>query len=241
MSVVMGIAPDHVRSWFAPQASRPMGVGLPEHPFVWAHSSLKVAPLVAALRRSADGPPRSSPASTAELGTGKLDELLALGTGSGDLAVSFDQNAKMSGAAGNGNPRARLGAVLDMFPITALAEIEEPNAFDATLPRLQTALSARGVAATLDKEHVPASLRAPALGGSEVALSRRGSVLVYGIGPGTFQHALDALTQKHGIDTKRSFLRSPHPTRAVSSSIFLRSRHSCNACRKYSSAIKTRW
>jgi hypothetical protein len=195
MAVVLGLEPARVRDWLAPSDAHVIGVGLPAHPLIWARSALKpqamlqaarkyLAPVLALIDR--------------QLGNGELEQITALGNGNAEVAIEL--NAKAPANVGR-TTAERLSALLDMLPVTATADLREANAFDALLPRLQKALNDRGVKATIDAAQVPAVLRAPSLGGSQVALSRRANTLIYGIGPDAYQHALDRLAQKHGITT----------------------------------------
>jgi len=154
MGVVLGLDPQRVRDWMAPE-QHVIGAGLPAHPLVWGRSTLKPQPLVHTARQLF-GPLVGL--IDKQLGTGELEHLIALGNGNAELAVELNANAP---TAGGRTPAERAASLLDMLPLTATADLSETNAFDALLPRLEKGLTDRGVKATLDTTQVPAVLRAP--------------------------------------------------------------------------------
>lgn len=172
---------------------RAPGAGLPAKAFVLARSELQPAALLAFARALSPLRPLLD-LLDGQVGAGRLDEALPLLTGECELAVEL--KSSFSPSPRPQSPNERLAALLDLFPITAVAQLTEPAAFDALLPKVEHALGARGINATLHTEAGMPVLRAGH--GSQAALSRRNSTLVYGIGPGAFARALERLAKGQG-------------------------------------------
>lgn len=179
------------RPLFAEESGYAPGVGLPEKPVVVARSQVNASELYAI----ATGLQLVQPLLRhAGLDEARVAELLSLGSGAGALAIELTPDALKNAKASTTSEKLR--ALLDAFPITAVAELKQPEKFDQALVSLEKDLTKRGFSATLEKGVLKTASLSPT---SQVSLSRRGSTLVYGIGPGAFSAVKDRVDKKLGL------------------------------------------
>ncbi|MCC6806244.1 MAG: hypothetical protein IT381_02375 [Deltaproteobacteria bacterium] len=185
-----------VRPLLAQEKTFAPGVGLPDKPVMVARSQLNANELFAIATSLRLLQPLYARAGIDEK---RIADLLALGTGAGAFAVELVPQALKN--AGGRTALDRLRVLLDAFPVTAIAELKQAEAFDAALGTLEGELKQRGFAATLDKSNklAPVLKTASITPGSQVSLSRRANTLIYGIGPGAFSSAVDRVTQQKGM------------------------------------------
>jgi hypothetical protein len=173
------------------------GIGLPDKPVVVARSQMNASELFAIITGLRLLGPLLE---RAGFDQARLSELIALGTGAGALAIELTPQALRNVRATS--TAERLRALLDAFPITAVAELKNAEKFDATLIEIESELKQRGFSATIDRSQKgPPVLKTASFSPtSQVSLSRRGTTLLYGIGPGAFSSARERLDKKLGMD-----------------------------------------